>query len=423
MLALDQRSSVTHHLVTHFRGDLDDNRLEEAWQAVGKRHPILRARLCRDDGMWRPGTGQLGFALLPVSGADHEEAVVQAVCASRLGSDPVDAGRLTMIRRGGDGAVVVMSLHHAIVDGRGAFVVFDDLRSLYRDALRDGRVESGPVDGTPRTMAAAVAAAALPVEARAEIVRQAARRWADAVPSSHCAPNGHDPHELAGVQAFRLTPSPLSGLASIRRNRGWSATDVILGALARAWEEALGRDHTASRTSGWLVTADVRPRLGLTRGVGNLSGTEPVALRGVGSGPPEHAVAVAAAALRSVRRGHPGLGADLAAAELEALGLLIPQWLNGALLRLGTERSRYTRAVANFGVLPERLSDWGSATLDDLWWAPPLADPPYVNATFTTVGDTLTLSLRTHPRGITASLATDLAAAFEETLVDLAVER
>jgi hypothetical protein len=150
--------------------------------------------------------------------------------------------------------------------------------------------------------------------------------------------------------------------------------------------------------------------------VGNLSGTEPVGLARVGAGRPEQGIATAAAALATVRSGYPGVGADLAASELDALGSPTPPWLDRALLRYGSERSRYTRAVANFGVLPERLFDWGGATLVDLWWAPPLADPPYVNATFTSLGDSLTLSLRTHQRGLTSSLAADLAAAFAEVL-------
>jgi hypothetical protein len=121
-----------------------------------------------------------------------------------------------------------------------------------------------------------------------------------------------------------------------------------------------------------------------------------------------------------VRLGYPGAGADLAAAELEALGAPIPPWLSAALFRYGGERSRYTRAIANFGVLPERLRDWGPARLTDLWWAPPLADPPYVNATFTRLGERVTLSLRVHPDGISSSLAQDLAGAFVEVLDDLA---
>jgi hypothetical protein len=194
---------------------------------------------------------------------------------------------------------------------------------------------------------------------------------------------------------------------------------VIVGAVARAWEEAIGRDHTRDRTSGWLVTADGRRPLGLANGIGNLSGIEPIALARIGGGWAEDSIAAAAAALAPIRAGHPGVGADLAAVELEALGVPIPPWLNRALLRFGAERSRYTRAIANFGVVPPSLGRWRSADLIDLWWAPPLSDPPFLNLTFTAFGDCLTISARTHPHGLNRDLAGDLVDAFVETLDDL----
>jgi hypothetical protein len=419
MIALDKRSAVTHHLVTRFIGDLDEALIGTVWRGLGGRHPVLRSTLSPTDQVWQPADRELGFAVLRADDAAAEHDVVQALCASRLGNDPVEPGRLTFIRRNHDEAVLVLSLHHAVVDGRGTFVLLDDLRTGYALARCDALVRPS-ADQSIRTIGGGVEAAGLDGRTRAEILRAAAHRWSAVAPSSHWEPRGDGaPNELPGVHVARFAPNPFDQLGSIRRARRWTVTDVILGAIARAWEEAIGRDHSGVRNSGWLVTADVRPRLGLTRGVGNLSGTEPVELLGMGAGWPEDSIAIAAAALATVRHGYPGVGADLAATTLRDVGAEVPLWLNRALLRYGTERSRYTRAIANFGPIPTPLLDWATAKMVDLWWAPPLADPPYVNATFTSMPGTLTLSLRTHPGGLTAGQASDLASAFLETLEDL----
>ena len=75
--------------------------------------------------------------------------------------------------------------------------------------------------------------------------------------------------------------------------------------------------------------------------MGNLSGTEPVALVNVGAGRPEDSVAVAAAALAGVRQGFPGVGAESRRQRAGGPGRRHPRLgLNRALLRYGTERSR-----------------------------------------------------------------------------------
>src|SRR5262245_57786851 len=94
MIALDRRTSVTHHLVTRFFGELDESLLATVWRSLGDRHPILRSSLSPADHLWRRVDRQLGFAVLRADDADTEDEVLQALCASRLASDPVESGRL-----------------------------------------------------------------------------------------------------------------------------------------------------------------------------------------------------------------------------------------------------------------------------------------------------------------------------------------
>ena len=244
MVALDERSGVTHHLVTHFAGHLDEAVLREAWRSLGHRHPILLATLSSADRAWISTDRELGYASVSVADRCAEERVLQTLCASRLGNDPVGAGRLTFLRRGDGRCSLVLSFHHAVVDGRGTFVILDDLRRGYLGALHaTGALPE--VDSSVRTIGGAVAAAGMDGRTKADLLRTAAHRWANVVPSSHWAPRGDGTkRRTSGCQSVPLRPEP-AGVPRVHpsRSHGWTPTDMILGALAHAWEEAIGRDH------------------------------------------------------------------------------------------------------------------------------------------------------------------------------------
>jgi NRPS condensation-like uncharacterized protein len=417
LLIVDRTSAVTFHLVAEFTGRIDDDRMRAAWRLTSCRHPILLARFEAEHppfGRWAPSLRQPEYLSITCD-EGARPTLVRDLCAEDMTPITGRTARVVAIHAAHE-TTVVLSIHHAAMDGRAGLMVFDDLRRRY--GARTGRGEPAP-DVTPRTMSTALRAADVPSDVVRDIVRAGGRRWADAW-SSHREPDTIRPRcpEERDVATHDIDPHALAALDDMRRRFRWSVTDVLLTALARAWEEVIGRDHRDPARSGWLVTADLRPRLGTVGGAGNLSGTEPVLLDDVARLRPREAIAQTNRELSVLRSGWPGLFADLAVAT----GVLPARSFDRALGRLlGIARQRcMTRTFANFGVVPDEATAWDGVTVARLWWAPPLADPSYVNATFLRACGRTTLCLRTGSTGLGKADARDLCDAITAELWDAA---
>ncbi|WP_410664996.1 amino acid adenylation domain-containing protein [Amycolatopsis sp. lyj-84] len=119
-----------------FDGEVDGPRLRRAAAALLARHPALRA------GFRHTEAGvpiQFVPAALEPRWAEHESGDVDALAEADL-ADRFDPGeppllRLTLIRRSGGGAVLLLTAHHLLYDGwSGPLLVGDLLDAYTRDA-------------------------------------------------------------------------------------------------------------------------------------------------------------------------------------------------------------------------------------------------------------------------------------------------
>jgi len=121
----------------HVRGKVDRIRFEKAVAMMIERHPLLRARL-------RTRFGRSTWDIQPTP-----ECQVEWV-SGRIDSTWTDdsymdvrkeVGLRIFVQEQGDGAIVVIQVHHAIVDGLGLFNALHDLWLIY-DALSSGATPS-----------------------------------------------------------------------------------------------------------------------------------------------------------------------------------------------------------------------------------------------------------------------------------------
>ena len=154
----------------------------------------------------------------------------------------------------------------------------------------------------------------------------------------------------------------LDALTPTRRRYHWSVDAVLVGLLEKSWSKVFGPPPAES---SWLVARDLRPALGATGGIGNLSVAVGVSI----PDPNSDLMAVidtAEAALASQSR-------DLASASVS-----VRRWRPAAEVSLAStlrrsRRMRAFRSVSNVGQLGESLDRWGSASLHRIWFVGHLA--------------------------------------------------
>ncbi|MGV4926427.1 hypothetical protein K2224_15175 [Streptomyces sp. BHT-5-2] len=191
--------ALTHvvPLTLEVSGDLDTERLRAAVTELARRHPMLRARVepgATGTRLTWAGTPPVPFTVHAVSAADDG-----AVVAARR---PLDLSRGPLARaevlRGPDRTVVLLTIHHLVLDGATIPLLLDDLRRAYAGEPLGEPDAPGPLiaharrswelalgaDGAPlraywRTALAGSTAPARPLPVRAEPTGY--RQWPCAV--------------------------------------------------------------------------------------------------------------------------------------------------------------------------------------------------------------------------------------------------
>lgn len=383
MAALDERSAVGFEAIVELLGHVDRDLLEQAWNGLAARHPILTC--VRSGDIWQPTAA-------PPIGPDEDQP---------LHHEPPVALRITEI----DGGVrLTLLCNHVALDGIASVILLGDLRDAYNDALSG--VGSRPADWSPRTLEALIGRDLDWRVTTAATVRSISTWW-QAPPSTHVDPGDH-PGSATSSHALMEFGPVLRALAPVRRKHHWSTDAVLVGILEKAWAAVFG---PPTADSAWMVAQDLRPASGAVRGIGNLSVTAGTSI----TDPRADLLSVidqAAASISAQTR------------DLVTAAEWIPRWKSVADVSFPrmlnrSHRRRYHRSVSNVGQLGESLEHWGSASLHRIWFVGPLSDPPYTSFIAAGHGSSTLVSVRTSPSWLTGEDATALEAAASELVQEL----
>ena len=417
MAMLDRISPVAFHVIWDLVGAVDLAALDRAWQDLAAVHPILGCNLDIEvDSRWRPGQEQPPIRLVDEqsgrasrpSKADR----VDQLTAGELAS-PMDLRRGPVVRLSAistiDGFRFVLAAHHAAFDGVASVLLLEDLRSLYLERVPNARPPRA--DMSPRTVEALIGNEGLPFRKRQGVVGRGLDRWRRLPPSAHVDPSSGPPGDATDYVTFEMG-TVLAAYEEQRRRNNWSVDAVLIGVLEGAWSDTFGSGEGAS---GWLVAQDLRPGFGVHRGLGNLSGAEPVAIRSPHVRPVERLIEQAAAEMAITKSNSPGLGPELMARSWRWMP---PQVLNrGAewIIRSGL-RNRYTRTLSNLGRLPSSLNDWGPASMATIRFLGPMSKGPYTSFIAFAHGSSSWLTVRISEGWLTRTQAARLERAMHRDL-------
>ncbi|WP_116344291.1 amino acid adenylation domain-containing protein, partial [Cupriavidus taiwanensis] len=130
------------------RGALDRRALQAALRAVIARHPALRTRFVADDAA--PGSlprqvveSAPAFALAEATlaaGPDALQACLDAEAARPFDLSQAPLLRATLLTRGHDDHLLLLSLHHIVSDAVSNAVIARDLGTAYAQALADDEI-------------------------------------------------------------------------------------------------------------------------------------------------------------------------------------------------------------------------------------------------------------------------------------------
>ncbi|MGH8959249.1 MAG: condensation domain-containing protein [Acidimicrobiia bacterium] len=420
MAILDRTSPVPFHVIWDLLGTVDLDALDRAWQDLAIVHPILGCSTDIDVGSrWTPGrelppVRQVDQRLARASRPSKVSSVDQKA-AGELAS-PMDLDREAVVRLSAikmvDGFRLVLAAHHAAIDGVASVLLLEDLRRLYV-----GRISGAPdppqADLSPRTVEGLIQQARLPLLERQSVIAGGLDRWRRLPPSAHVDPSPDPPPGGAATEYVTFEVGPvLATYEEQRRRNNWSVDAVLVGVLEAAWTETFGSGDGASV---WLVAQDLRPGFGVRRGLGNLSGAEPIAIRTPHLRPVELLIEQAAAEMAITKSNSPGLAPELMA---RSWGWMPPQVLNrGAerMIRSGL-RNRYTRTLSNLGRLPNSFSDWGHAGMATIRFVGPLAKGPYTSFIAFAHGSSSWLTVRVSEGWLTTTHAVQLERAMHRDL-------
>jgi hypothetical protein len=372
MAILDEKSAVGFEAIVELAGAIDEGALDEAWRRLAARHSILTC--VREGDAWKP----IGAPPIGVSVDDPRR------------DEPPVALRVTAI----DGGVrLTMLCNHVAFDGMASVILLGDLRDLY-NAVLEGK-GAPPPDWSPRTLEALVEEDPDWRTVTAAAIRGTSAWWRAPV-STHVDPGGAADAPANDHALMELGPV-LRALAPERRRYHWSTDAVLLGVLEKAWASVFG---TPTADSSWFVARDLRPALGVTRGVGNISVTAGVSI----ADPRTDLMSVIDRANTEIS----AQGRDLITASVAIWPWRLAAGPSFHAMLRKSERMRCYRSVSNVGQLGESLDNWGSASLDRVWFVGPLAHPPYTSFIAAGHGPSTLVSVRTSPRWLTNEQATAL---------------
>nr|QEO74260.1 Beta-ketoacyl synthase [uncultured bacterium] len=152
---LDPQSSAYHvAFVARVRSAIDARALEETFNVLAHRHPVLGSQFGLEDGalVCRPRPDRrVAFGVVDASGLDDASLAnhVRAAYAKPFDLAAGDAPfRVTLITRAADDHVLLTTAHHIVHDAWSMWVIAEELRHIY-PALRAGRTPQLPPQTRP----------------------------------------------------------------------------------------------------------------------------------------------------------------------------------------------------------------------------------------------------------------------------------
>ncbi|NNE45366.1 MAG: amino acid adenylation domain-containing protein [Rhodothermales bacterium] len=148
-LAEPESGVYVSQLVIRLRGPVDSSILSNTWSALAQRHAVLRTAFLWD-GLDEPMQVVRERVETPWSEDDWsnlDSEVIRKYLLEFLAADRqkgfdlsrAPLFRLQMIHYGRDSTLLVWSYHHILLDGWSTFILLDDLRALYSEAVEDRR--------------------------------------------------------------------------------------------------------------------------------------------------------------------------------------------------------------------------------------------------------------------------------------------
>jgi non-ribosomal peptide synthase protein (TIGR01720 family) len=290
---------------------VSDAVLETSLRAVLEHHDALRLRYRRTDAgweQWHADEDGITLERADLSGiAPGERDAAQEAIGGRwqtsLDLEHGPLGRAVLFDRGEEGCVLLLLLHHLLVDGVSWRILREDLDRACAQARRGLPVDLGPKSTSYREWAQALEA-----YAAGEALAQAdfwLAQGADGVPALPADGEGEPGLGSSRHVTVRLEPEETRLLLQdVPAAYGAQINDVLLCALAQAVGAWTGGTRTRVALESHGRAEEVGPGLDLTRSVGWFTSIHPVVLDTAGAAGFAERVARIRAQLRAV----PALG-------------------------------------------------------------------------------------------------------------------
>jgi amino acid adenylation domain-containing protein/non-ribosomal peptide synthase protein (TIGR01720 family) len=287
-----------------------DDALEAALAAVLDHHDALRLRFRRTERGWEQWhADDAGIALerIDLAGMDAaaQDRAQEEAATARQGSLDLEGGplgRAVLFHRGERGRVLLLALHHLVVDGVSWRILRDDLELACLQAARGETVDAGARSTSFARWSEALAAYAGSEELAAE-----AAYWRAQGPEG-TAPlpvDGTGPGTVATARTVSVgldaeaTHALLHDVPAAYRTQ---INDVLLAALAQALGGWTGSPRVRIALEGHGREEDVAAGVDLTRTVGWFTSIYPVVLDTAGADGPGDVLKRVKEQLRAVPR-------------------------------------------------------------------------------------------------------------------------
>lgn len=375
-------------------GSFDEGRLRAALDEALRRHPMARARRARSawNRSYWDTSPELDVDPLTVDPATDDATL--ASVREQLYSTPVPLSQSPPLRarlvRHREGDLLMLTLHHAAMDGIGG------LRLLHSVA----RAYTGADDPLPevdflasRDLMGRHAPADLSMRVRRYLALVERLRELLAPPARLARRQGREGPGY-GFHQVRLSTEETQGLAEA--DHAGSVNDLLVAALHLAVAAWNARHQRPCRRITVLVPSNLRPADHRDEMVGNFSlpariSTTPRRRR---SG----AAVLAAVTTQTARKKYSGMGTALL--ELLSWSWLVPLRFKGAAIRVFDQRFTDTAILSNLGRIkdPPSFGDDVGETIE-CWFSAPARMPLGLSVGAITVADRLHLVFRyRHPQ-------------------------
>ncbi len=257
---------------------LSTDALELALTAVLEHHDALRLRFRRAEGGWEQWhASEVGIALerIDLGGMDaaaqdraQEEIAAERQAGMDLAQGPL--GRAVLFDRGARGRVLLLAVHHLVVDGVSWRILRDDLELACAEAARGATIETGAKSTSFRQWSQALQAYAGTDALAAEAAYWQAQgpEGTAPLPVDHADAAGEGGRVIVRLDAdetrallqdvpaayrTQINDVLLSALADVLS--GWTGSPRVRIALeGHGREEEIGAGVDLTRTVGWFTT-------------------------------------------------------------------------------------------------------------------------------------------------------------------------